>query len=79
MFVIATATIAGISGGGGLGEIMANQTVYDDSGVLAAALCVAAIALADRICPVARSARGLAPDGSESVGSPGGQARRGQS
>lgn len=45
VFVIATATIAGIAGGGGLGEIMANPVAYNDSGVLAAALCVSAIAL----------------------------------
>ncbi len=45
VFVIATATIAGIAGGGGLGEIMANQVSYGLSGVLAAALCVSAIAL----------------------------------
>jgi osmoprotectant transport system permease protein len=45
VFVIATATIAGIAGGGGLGEIMANQVAYGLSGVLAAALCVSAIAL----------------------------------
>ena len=49
VFVIATATIAGIAGGGGLGEIMCNLAVYNESGVLAAALCVAAMALADRI------------------------------
>ena len=46
VFVIATATIAGIAGGGGLGEILSNQTAYNDSGVLAAALVVAAMALA---------------------------------
>jgi osmoprotectant transport system permease protein len=48
VFVIATATIAGIAGveAGGLGQIMANPQTYNDSGVLAAALCVAAIALA---------------------------------
>ena len=46
MFVIATAAIAGIAGGGGLGEIMDDPAVYNDSGVLAAALCLAAIALA---------------------------------
>jgi osmoprotectant transport system permease protein len=45
VFVIATATIAGIAGGGGLGEIMANPVAYGNAGVLAAALCVAAIAL----------------------------------
>jgi osmoprotectant transport system permease protein len=46
VFVIATATIAGIAGGGGLGEIMADPVTYNESGVLAAAFCVAAIALA---------------------------------
>lgn len=46
VFVIATATIAGVAGGGGLGEIMANPQTYEQSGVLAAAFCVAAIALA---------------------------------
>ena len=45
VFVVATATIAGIAGGGGLGEIMANPVAYGNSGVLAAALCVSAIAL----------------------------------
>ena len=45
VFVIATATIAGTVGGGGLGEIIANQASYGLSGVLAAALCVSALAL----------------------------------
>ena len=45
VFVIATATLAGIFGGGGLGDIMANQVTYGLAGVLAAALCVAALAL----------------------------------
>lgn len=45
VFVIATATIAGIAGGGGLGEIIVNPVAYGESGVLAAAFCVAAIAL----------------------------------
>ena len=45
VFVIATATIAGLFGGGGLGDIMANQPAYGLSGVLAAALCVSALAL----------------------------------
>jgi osmoprotectant transport system permease protein len=45
VFVIATATIAGLAGGGGLGDIMANTTYYGDAGVLASALCVSAIAL----------------------------------
>jgi len=45
VFVIATATIAGLFGGGGLGDIIANQQAYGLSGVLAAALWVSALAL----------------------------------
>jgi osmoprotectant transport system permease protein len=45
VFVIATATIAGIFGGGGLGDLMANQVTYGLDGVLAAALCVSVLAL----------------------------------
>lgn len=45
VFVIATATIAGIVGGGGLGDIIANQASYGLEGVLAASLCVSALAL----------------------------------
>ncbi len=47
VFVVATATIAGIAGveAGGLGQIMANPVAYGDSGVLAAAYVVAAMAL----------------------------------
>jgi osmoprotectant transport system permease protein len=45
VFVIATATIAGFAGGGGLGDIMVNPVAYGQSGVLAAAFVVAAIAL----------------------------------
>jgi osmoprotectant transport system permease protein len=44
VFVIATATLAGIFGGGGLGDIMARQVSYGLGGVLAAALCVFALA-----------------------------------
>lgn len=45
VFVIATATIAGIAGGGGLGEIIADEATYGSSGVLAGAFCVSALAL----------------------------------
>ena len=47
VFVIATATIAGIAGvqAGGLGQIMVNPVFYGDSGVLAAAFVVAAMSL----------------------------------
>jgi osmoprotectant transport system permease protein len=45
VFVIATATLAGIAGGGGLGDVIANPVYYGQAGVLAASLCVSAIAL----------------------------------
>ena len=45
VFAIATATIAGIVGGGGLGDIVANIPTYRVAGVLGASYCVAALAL----------------------------------
>jgi osmoprotectant transport system permease protein len=45
IFVIATATIAAIAGGRGLGEIIVNQASYGLSGVIGAALCVSALTL----------------------------------
>jgi osmoprotectant transport system permease protein len=45
VFVIATATIAGLAGGGGLGDIFVNQVTYHLSGTIAAAMFVAALAL----------------------------------
>jgi osmoprotectant transport system permease protein len=44
IFVIATATIAAVAGGGGLGEIIVNQASYGVAGVVAASLCVSALA-----------------------------------
>jgi osmoprotectant transport system permease protein len=46
VFVIATAAIAAIAGGGGLGEIIVDQASYRLSGVVAASLCVSALAFA---------------------------------
>jgi osmoprotectant transport system permease protein len=46
VFVIATATVAAIAGGGGLGDILVNQASYRTEGVIAAAICVSALALA---------------------------------
>jgi osmoprotectant transport system permease protein len=46
LFVISTATIASLAGfSGTLGDIIANETSYHFSGVLGAAICVAALAL----------------------------------
>jgi osmoprotectant transport system permease protein len=42
--VIATATIAAVAGGGGLGEIIVDQASYGLPGVVAASLCVSALA-----------------------------------
>jgi osmoprotectant transport system permease protein len=46
LFVISTTTIASLAGfSGTLGDIIANETSYHFSGVLGAAICVAALAL----------------------------------
>ena len=45
IFVLATATIAAIAGGGGLGEIVVNQASYGLAGVVGASLCVSALTL----------------------------------
>jgi osmoprotectant transport system permease protein len=47
VFVISTTTIASLAGfSGSLGDVIANETSYHFSGVLGAAMCVAALALA---------------------------------
>jgi osmoprotectant transport system permease protein len=46
VFVVATATIAAVAGGGGLGEILVNQASYGLDGVIGAAICVSLLALA---------------------------------
>jgi osmoprotectant transport system permease protein len=46
VFVVATATIAAVAGGGGLGQIIVDQASYRLSGVVAASLCVSALAFA---------------------------------
>jgi osmoprotectant transport system permease protein len=45
VYVIATATIAAIAGGGGLGDIIVDQATYRLEGVVGAALCVSLLAL----------------------------------
>jgi osmoprotectant transport system permease protein len=62
VYVIATATLASIAGGSGLGDIIANQASYRLEGVLAAAFWVAALAfLADGLLALAQ--RFLTPIG----------------
>jgi osmoprotectant transport system permease protein len=46
VYVVSTATLAAFAGGGGLGDIIANQASYRLEGVIAASLCVSALALA---------------------------------
>jgi osmoprotectant transport system permease protein len=46
VYVIATATLAAIAGGGGLGDIIVNQANYGLPGVLAGAMLVTALAFA---------------------------------
>jgi osmoprotectant transport system permease protein len=46
VFVVATATIAAIAGGSGLGEILVNQAAYRVEGLVGAAICVSLLALA---------------------------------
>jgi osmoprotectant transport system permease protein len=46
VYVVATAILASLAGGGGLGDIIFNQASYRLSGVLAAAMWVSALALA---------------------------------
>ena len=45
VYVVATATLAAIAGGGGLGDIIVNQASYGIAGVLAGAMWVAVLAL----------------------------------
>jgi osmoprotectant transport system permease protein len=45
VYVVATATLAAIAGGGGLGDVIVNQASYRLAGVIGAALCVSALAL----------------------------------
>ncbi|HEX5799932.1 MAG TPA: ABC transporter permease [Gaiellaceae bacterium] len=46
VYVVASATLAAIAGGGGLGEILFNQASYRLEGVVGAAIVVSALALA---------------------------------
>jgi osmoprotectant transport system permease protein len=63
VFVISTTTIASLAGfSGSLGDIIANETSYHFSGVLGAAICVAALALAVEGV-LALVQRGLTPRG----------------
>jgi osmoprotectant transport system permease protein len=69
VFVVATATIAAVAGGGGLGDIIVNQSVYGLDGVVGAAMCVSMLALgADALLGVLQ--RSLTPPGVGGHGHP---------
>jgi len=44
--VVATATVAAIAGGGGLGDVIVNQATYGLAGVVGASICVMALSVA---------------------------------
>ena len=46
VFVVASATIAAIAGGGGLGDVIVNQASYGIEGVIAASILVSLLAFA---------------------------------
>ncbi len=46
VYVVATATLAALAGGGGLGDIIVNQPTYGPEGVVAGSIAIAALAFA---------------------------------
>jgi osmoprotectant transport system permease protein len=62
VYVIATATLAAIAGGDGLGEIIFNQSSYGPSGVVAGAIVVALLALVAELT-LAALQRAVTPKG----------------
>jgi osmoprotectant transport system permease protein len=46
VYVVATAPLAALAGGGGLGDIIVNQPTYGEAGVVAGSLAIAALAFA---------------------------------
>ena len=62
VYVIATATLAAVTGGGGLGEIIVNQASYGAEGVVAGAMAVAILALGAELI-LAAVQRALTPKG----------------
>ena len=46
VYVVATAPLAALAGGGGLGDIIVNQPTYGAEGVVAGSLAIAALAFA---------------------------------
>ncbi len=80
VFVVASATIAAIAGGGGLGDVIVNQASYGIEGVIGASMLVCALAFAcDGVVALVqrlatpRPLRGRHVDDATIVAEPGGQ------
>lgn len=68
LFVVSTTTISALTGySGSLGDIVANETTYQLPGVLGAAICIAALALAVEFA-LAAVQRALTPRGLKVTG-----------
>ena len=74
--VVATATIAAVAGGGGLGDIIVNQASYRLSGVLGASICVMALSSGVFLALVAPQ-RAVTPRGLRATMVPGNPTREG--
>ena len=80
VFVVASATIAAIAGGGGLGDVIVNQASYGIEGVIGASILVCALAFAcDGLVAIVqllvtpKPLRGRHVEDATLVGEPGGQ------
>ena len=74
VYVVATAPLAALAGGGGLGDIIVNQPTYGPEGVVAGSIAIAALAFATDGCFAllqhAVTPRGLRERGEERVPEP---------
>jgi osmoprotectant transport system permease protein len=79
VYVVATATLATFAGGGGLGDIIVNESTYGSAGVIAGALAITVLAFAidGLLALVQRAAtprplrrRGLMPRAAATAGDP---------
>jgi osmoprotectant transport system permease protein len=69
VYVVATAPLAALAGGGGLGDIIVNQPTYGEEGVVAGSIAIAALAFATEgvfaLLQYAVTPRGLRKRGKE--------------
>lgn len=71
VYVVATAPLAALAGGGGLGDIIVNQPTYGEEGVVAGSIAIAALAFATEgifaLLQYAVTPRGLRRRGKETL------------